>query len=62
MTETYGDWREKLPFPLLSYKTSIRPSTGAKPFSLVYRMEAVLPVEVEIPSLRILMATLGSIN
>ncbi|XP_039687848.1 uncharacterized protein [Medicago truncatula] len=28
---------------------------GATPFSLVYGMEAVLPVEVEIPSLRVLM-------
>ena len=30
-------------------------STGATPFSLVYGMEAVLPFEVEIPSLRVLM-------
>ncbi|XP_052481430.1 uncharacterized protein LOC128035548 [Gossypium raimondii] len=29
-------------------------STGATPFSLVYGMEAVLPIEVEIPSLRVL--------
>ena len=32
----------------------VRTSTGATPFSLVYGMEAVLPVEVEISSLRIL--------
>ena len=30
-------------------------STGATPFSLVYGMEVVLPVEVQIPSLRVLM-------
>src|ERR1044072_1123062 len=30
-------------------KTSIRTSTGATPYSLVYGMEAVLPIEVEIP-------------
>nr|XP_012466168.1 unnamed protein product [Gossypium raimondii] len=29
-------------------------STGATPFSLVYGMEEVLPIEVEIPSLRVL--------
>ncbi|XP_016743073.1 uncharacterized protein [Gossypium hirsutum] len=29
-------------------------SVGATPFTLVYGMEAVLPIEVEIPSLRIL--------
>ena len=36
------------------YRTSVRTSTGATPFSLVYGMEEVFPVEVEIPSLRIM--------
>ena len=30
-------------------------SIGATPFSLVYGMKAVLPIEVEIPSLRVIM-------
>ena len=42
-----------LPFALHGYRTSVRTSTGATPFSLVYGMEAVLPVEIQIPSLRI---------
>ena len=42
------------PFTLHGYRTSVRTSTRATPFSLVYGMEAVLPFEVEIPSLRIL--------
>ncbi|KAG8493230.1 hypothetical protein CXB51_010553 [Gossypium anomalum] len=54
MTETSKDWHEKLPFALYAYRTSVRTSTGATPFSLVYGMEAVLPIEVEIPSLRVL--------
>nr|XP_012466519.1 unnamed protein product [Gossypium raimondii] len=54
MTETYKDWHGKLPFALLAYRTSVRTSTGATPFSLVYGMEAILPIEVEIPSLRVL--------
>ena len=54
MAETYKDWQEKLPFALLAYCTSVRTSTGATPFSLVYGIEAVLPIEVEIPSLRML--------
>ncbi|XP_040951540.1 uncharacterized protein K02A2.6-like [Gossypium hirsutum] len=54
MTETYKDWHEKLPFALFAYRTSVRTSTGATPFSLVYGMEAVLPIEVEIPSLWVL--------
>ena len=44
-----------LPFALHGYRTSVRTSTGATPFSLVYGMEAVLPIEVEIPSMRVLM-------
>ena len=51
MTDTYKDWHEKLPFALHAYRTTIRTSTGTTPFSLIYGMEAVLPIEVEIPSL-----------
>ncbi|PKI75958.1 hypothetical protein CRG98_003616 [Punica granatum] len=54
MTVKYKDWHEMLPYALLAYRTSIRTSTGATPYSLVYGMEAVLPIEVEIPSMRIL--------
>ncbi len=43
-----------LPYALHAYTTSVRTSTEATPYSLVYGMEAVLPIEVEIPSLRIL--------
>ncbi|PKI38853.1 hypothetical protein CRG98_040753 [Punica granatum] len=53
MTVTYKDWHEMLPFALLAYRTSIRTSTGATPYSLVYGMEAALLIEVEIPSMRI---------
>ncbi|KAI5407759.1 hypothetical protein KIW84_053846 [Lathyrus oleraceus] len=55
MVVTYRDWHEMSPFALHGYRTSVRTSTGATPFSLVYGMEAVLPVEVQIPSLRVLM-------
>ena len=53
MVETSRDWSEKLPFALWAYRTSFRTSTGATPYSLVYGMEAVLPVEIEIGSLRV---------
>ena len=55
MIDTYKDWHEKLPFVLNAYRTSIRTSAGATPFSLVYGIEVVLPIEVEILSLRVLM-------
>ena len=57
MTETYKDWHKHLPYALCAYRTSVRTSVGATPCSLVYGMEAVLPIEVEIPSLRILSQT-----
>ncbi|RVW67919.1 hypothetical protein CK203_063498 [Vitis vinifera] len=53
MVETSQDWSEKLPFALWAYRTSFRTSTGATPYSLVYGMEAVLPVEIEMRSLRV---------
>lgn len=54
MTSNHSNWHEKLPYALLAYRTSIRTSTGVTPNSLVYGTEAVLPIKVEIPSLRIL--------
>ena len=53
MVETSPYWLEKLPFALWAYRTSFRTSTGATPYSLVYGMEAVLPVEIEMGSLRV---------
>ena len=55
MTKRHRDWHEKLPYALMTYQTAIRTSTGATPYSLMYDIEAVLPAEVKIPSLRILI-------
>ena len=57
MSNTYKDWLEYLSFALCAYHTSVRTSTGATSYSLVYGMEAVLPAKVKIPSLRILSMT-----
>ena len=53
MVETSRDWLEKLPFALWAYRTSFHTSTGATPYSLVYGMEAMLPVKIEMGSLRV---------
>ena len=53
MVETFLDWSEKLPFALWAYRTSFRTSIGATLYFLVYGMEVVLPVEIEISSLRV---------
>nr|XP_025884738.1 uncharacterized protein LOC112940689 [Solanum lycopersicum] len=47
-------WHEMLPYALLGYRTTVRTSTGATQYLLVYGTEAVVPIEVEIPSLRII--------
>ena len=38
---------------LWAYRNSTKTSTGFTPFQLVYGLEAVLPIECEIPSLQI---------
>jgi hypothetical protein len=55
MVVTYKDWHKMLPFALHAYRTAVRTSTGATLYSLVYGMEAVMPLEVETPSLRVLI-------
>jgi hypothetical protein len=55
MVVTYKDWHKMLPFALHAYRTAVRTSTGATLYSLVYGMEAVMPLEVETPSLRVLV-------
>ncbi|XP_050890675.1 uncharacterized protein LOC127096100 [Lathyrus oleraceus] len=58
--QIYADKIHLPPMPLNVLSSSwpvamqVRTSTRATPFSLVYGMDAVFPVEVEIPSLRIL--------
>ena len=55
MIETHCDWANKLPFTLWGYRTTVRTSTEATPFSLVYGTEVVLPIEVEMKSLRVIV-------
>ena len=54
MTVTYKNWHEMLPLSLHDYRTTAHTSTVATPFSLVYGMEVVLPIKIQIPSLRII--------
>ena len=53
MVETSRDWSENLAFALWAYRTFFRTSTWATPYSLLYGMEAILPVEIEMGSLRV---------
>ena len=47
-----SNWHNMLFSALWAYRTSVKTSTGFTPFQLVYGLEAVLPIECEIPSLR----------
>ncbi|XP_028072301.1 uncharacterized protein LOC114274538 [Camellia sinensis] len=47
-----GKWAEELPNVLWAYRTTPRRSTGETPFALAYGMEAVIPLEIGMPTIR----------
>ena len=53
VSKTKRDWHERIGEALWAYRTIFRTPTQATPFSLVYGVEAVLPLERQIPSLQI---------
>ncbi|CAL8161972.1 unnamed protein product [Prunus armeniaca] len=48
-----GDWADLLPEVLWAYRTTQGSSTGETPFSLTFGSEAVIPVEIGIPTHRV---------
>ncbi|XP_022147184.1 uncharacterized protein LOC111016196 [Momordica charantia] len=52
VSKTKRDWQEKISEVLWAHRTTHRAPTGATPYSLVYGVEAILPLEREIPSLQ----------
>jgi hypothetical protein len=44
-----------IPFAFHAYRTIVMTSTGAAPYLLVFGIEAVMPLGVKIPSLRVLI-------
>ncbi|KAL5549486.1 hypothetical protein UlMin_004717 [Ulmus minor] len=53
LEKSKGAWVDELPLVLWSYRTSFRTTTGETPFSLAYGVDAVVPVELGIPTFRI---------
>jgi hypothetical protein len=51
--ENKTSWHLQLFSALWAYRTSVKTSTGFTPFQLVYGIEAILPIECEIPSLKL---------
>ena len=56
-TKNYKDWHLQIPYALQGYRTLIRSSKGATPYSLVYGMEVVLPIKMGVRSLRIVLGS-----
>ena len=52
LDDAKGKWVEELPHVLWTYQTTPRRSTGETPFSMTYRVEAVIPLEAGFPMLR----------
>ena len=53
VNDSHKDWHIQIPKALWAYHTSVCTPIGVTSFSLVYGVEASLPIELEIPSLRI---------
>jgi len=47
------DWHERLREVLWAYRTTYKTPTQSTPYTLVYGVEVILPLEIQIPSLRI---------
>ncbi|XP_025680553.2 uncharacterized protein [Arachis hypogaea] len=52
LNDAKGEWAELIPEILWGYNTTIQTTTGETPFKLVYGSEALIPIEVGIPTLR----------
>nr|XP_051211175.1 uncharacterized protein LOC127328628 [Lolium perenne] len=53
VTRHRRDWHDRLFESLWAYRVTVRTPTQSTPYSLVYGSEAVLPLEVQLPSLRV---------
>ena len=48
-----GNWAEELLNVLWAYQTTPRRSTGETPFSMTYGVEAIIPIEIGLSSMRV---------
>ena len=46
-------WADEIYHMLWAYRTTQRLPTGETPFALAFRMEAVIPIELKLPSARV---------
>jgi len=53
VNQHHTNWHLMLFPTLLAYRTSVKNATGFTPFQLVHGVEFVLPIECEIPLLKL---------
>ena len=56
--ENKSNWHLIIFFTLWAYRTSMKTTTGFTPFELVYGLEAVLPIQCQIPYLQLVVELL----
>jgi hypothetical protein len=58
INSTKLNWHLMLYSKLWAYRTSVNTATGFSPFQLIYGLDAVLPIECQIPSLKLALQLL----
>ena len=53
VNENRTDWDNKLQSALWAYRTSFKTSIQSTPFRMAFGLEAVMPIEFQVPSLRV---------
>ena len=53
VSESQTDWEQKLSYVLWAYQTAYKIMVGTTPFDLVYGINAILPMEFLLPTLRV---------
>ena len=53
VSEIKTDWEQKLSSVLWAYQTAYKTAVGTTPFQLVYGLNAILPIEFILPTLRV---------
>ena len=53
VNENRTDWDDKLQSALWAYRTTFKTSIQSTPFRMAFGLEAVMPIEFQVPSLRV---------
>ncbi|XP_056695837.1 uncharacterized protein [Spinacia oleracea] len=53
VSKSKRDWHERIGEALWAYRTLYKTATQSTPYALVYGVESILPLELQIPSLRV---------